>query len=177
MKLTLTKTLGAAFVGLSLLIGSSPNSVSGQQPGNSDGAIGDFSKRSIQGVWLVVVQRKHCQTGDLIGPPGRGLLTFAEGGTISETTAPGALPPNVALFRSGGHGVWERQSWSHYPVTMISQRLKADGTFDGWAKIVATFELAENGNTFTSVGTFEIITPSGDVLDSGCSVTTGTRLR
>jgi hypothetical protein len=60
---------------------------------------------------------------------------------------------------------------------MISQRLKPDGSFDGWTKIVATFQLSGDGNAFTSMGSFEMISPNGVVVSTGCSLSTGTRLK
>ena len=177
MNYSLTQTMSAAVLGLLLLVATTMSSVSGQVQGNnpSGSETGNFSKKSIQGVWLIVVQRKDCQTSNPMGPPGRGLVTFADGGTLSETAAPGVTP--VPFLRSAGHGVWERNGWSHYPATIISQRLNADGSFAGWTKLVATFQLSENGNTFTASGSFEVIEPNGNVSLTGCSTTTGTRLQ
>jgi hypothetical protein len=179
MKPTWIKTLAGACVGLLLVIVSETVSLSAQELGNqsSPTSAGNFSKRSIHGAWLILVQQKNCQSGAPIGPPGRGLLTFVDGGTINETTAPtGGSPLPVPFFRSPGHGVWERINWNYYTATMISQRLNPDGTFAGWAKVQASFQLAESGNEFTSTGSYEIINPSGVVSLSGCSTSTGTRL-
>ena len=155
--------------------------MSGQQPANpsSTPTTGNFSKRSIHGVWLTVVQQKDCQTGNPGAGFGRGLLTFAEGGTISATHAPtaGSAVP-VPLSLSPVHGVWERHDWNHYTVTMIGQRLNPpDGTFAGWHKVQMSLQLAESGNEFTGTSSFEIVNPSGAVLASGCSAITGNRLQ
>lgn len=136
-----------------------------------------FSKRSIEGVWLVEAQRRDCQNGNPIGPAGRGLMTFAAGGTMSETTAPPAapVPLPVPVFRSTGHGVWQRINWEHYTGAFIIQRLNPDGTFAGWIRSRGTFQLMESGNEFTSTGSTEITDPSGTVVLTGCSTSTGTR--
>jgi hypothetical protein len=179
MKLTSFKITAGALLGLLLIIGGRTLLMSGQ-PANpsSTPATGNFSKRSIHGVWLTVVQQKDCQTGNPGAGLGRGLMTFAEGGTLSGTlaTVPGSSPP-VSLGSSPGHGVWERHSWNHYTATMIAQRLNPDGTFAGWHKVEVSLQLAPSGNEFTGTSSFEIVNPSGAVLASGCSAITGTRLQ
>ena len=180
MKLTSFKITAGALLGLLLIIGSRTLLISGQ-PANpsANPTTGNFSKRSIHGVWLFVIQQKDCQTGNPGAGFGRGLMTFAEGGTISETAAPvaGSAVP-VPLLRSAGHGVWERHSWNHYTATFISQRLNPpDGTFAGWHKVQTSMQLAESGNEFTGTSSFEIVNPSGAVLASGCAAITATRLQ
>lgn len=169
----------AALMGLLLLVGSTVIFVSGQDLENGTllNSTKNISKRSIQGVWLVQVQQRNCQTGDPIGPAGHGLLTFAEGGTINETTAPPAplVPLPIPFFRSPGHGIWERHNWEHYTAAIINQRLNADGTFAGCTRLRANFQLMESSNEFTSTGSFELINPSGTVIFTGCSTSTGTR--
>jgi hypothetical protein len=137
----------------------------------------EFSKRSIAGVWLVEAQRRNCQTGAPIGPAGRGLVTFAADGTLSETTAPPAAaePLEVPVFRSPGHGVWQRLNWEHYTGAFISQRLNSDGTFAGWTRSKATYQLMESGSEITSTVTVELLDPSGNVFLAGCATATGTR--
>jgi hypothetical protein len=165
MKNKLFTSLGMV-LGFSILLGGMIVIVPGQQ-----------SPRSIEGVWLLQVQRRDCQTGNPIGPAGHGLLTFASGGTISETTAPpaGPAPLPTPFFRSPGHGVWQRLNWEKYTAAIINQRLNADGTFAGWTRLRATFQLRENGNEITSTGSFEFIDPSGNAAPPGCSTSTGTR--
>lgn len=70
----------------------------------------------LQGTWLVMVTQTNCDTGAvLIAFP--SILTFADGGTMTEDTANPAFAPGQ---RGGGQGHW------HY---------EGGGTF--WAKSVA----------------------------------------
>ena len=182
MKNTLLNKSLAAFLGSLILVGGMIAIVAGQdlKTETPQSLAEDFSKRSIEGVWVVQVQRRDCQTGTPMGPAGRGLLTFANGGTVNETTAPPAppIPPPVPpppFFRSPGHGVWQRLNWENYAVAIINQRLNPDGTFAGWTRLRASFQLAESGTEITSTGSFEFIDPSGNQTSSGCSTSTGTR--
>ena len=180
MKLTSFNITAGALLGLSLIIGSRTLLISGQGSANppSTSTSGNFSKRSIHGVWQTVVRQKDCQTGNPGPGVGLGLITFAEGGTLGGTfaSAPGSSPPPVSLGISPGHGVWERHNWNDYTVTMITQRLSPDGTFAAWHKVKMSLQLAESGNEFTGTSTFEIVSSSGAVILSGCSTIAGTRI-
>jgi hypothetical protein len=57
--------------------------------------------KNLEGTWRVQVTIVNCATG-AEGPPFWSLLTFARGGTLTETTANQALPAP----RTPGHGVW-----------------------------------------------------------------------
>ena len=137
----------------------------------------DFSKRSIEGVWIIQAQRRDCQTGNPMGPAGHGLMTFATGGTMSEMTAPsaGPVPLPVPIVRSSGHGVWHRLNWENYTGAFIIQRLNPDGTFAGWIRSRGTFQLNESGNELTSTGSTEVLDAGGNVISTDCSTSTGTR--
>ncbi len=176
MKPKLFKTITAASLGLLILIASKMTSIAAQDSGNhpSATATGNFSKRSIEGVWLVTLQQTSCDTGAPIREPGRGLMTFAEGGTLSETTAPSGPLPGPML-RSPGHGVWERRGGNEYAAVTVVQLLGIDGAYAGRSRIVSTFQLSDDSKEFTSTATFTIIAPNGSVL-TGCSISTGTRI-
>jgi hypothetical protein len=177
MKIT-KKSLVGLLVSL-ILFGSMLAIVAGQDPKieSPQNIAEPFSKRSIEGVWLIVAQRRDCQTGDPIGPVGRGLMTFATGGTMSEMTAPpaGPTPLPAPIVRSAGHGVWNRLNWENYTGAFIIQRLNPDGTFVGWVRSRGNFLLMESGNDLTSTGSTEVLDAAGNVLSTGCSTSIGTR--
>ena len=179
MKNTLLGKSLAAFLGLSILVGGMIVIVTGQDSKfeTPQNLAKSFSKRSIEGVWLLEPQRRDCVTGNPMGPAGRGLMTFANGGTMSETAAPPAapLPLPVAIVRSAGHGVWQRLNWENYTAAFIIQRLNPDGTFAGWIRSRGTFQLSESGNEITSTGSTEVLDPSGTVVTTGCFTSNGTR--
>jgi len=59
------------------------------------------SANRIVGAWETSVQPRNCETGDPLGPPFPGVITFNQGGTVAEY---GANP--MTPYRTPGHGVW-----------------------------------------------------------------------
>jgi hypothetical protein len=69
---------------------------------------------TIEGVWGMSITIRDCTTNAPLGPPFRSLLTFHQGGTISESPA----NPGLAVGqRSHGHGVWTQSG----PATVSSK--------------------------------------------------------
>ena len=170
MKNSLLKTLAGTLMLVLMFVGSMNVCVSAQ------GLAEDFSKRSIVGVWLAQLQGRNCTTGDPVGPSAPGLMTFAEGGTLSETaTIPPPNPFPSPFFRSPGHGIWDRQNWENYTAAIVLQRLNADGTFAGRTRIRLTIQLMDSGNGFTWTGTGELVAPDGTVIGTSCN--TGSAVR
>lgn len=138
---------------------------------------GQSESRHLQGVWFWQLQGRDCTAGTPIGNPAPGLLTFAAGGTLSETsTVPMPPVPLTALFlRSPGHGTWERQNWEYYTAGFVLQRLNPDGTFAGWTRLRGRIQLREGGTEFAWTGTGELIAPNGTVLLNTCNSASAVR--
>ena len=149
--------------------------VSGQrvQAGTEHPTAGSHAEKSLQGSWTTQLQRINCQTGDPAALPGRGLITFAKGGTLSETAA-GA---GASGLRGPGHGVWERRGAREYTATFIIQLLNADGSFAAWLKSMQLIELSENGDQFTSTVSVEVTNAQGTVINTGCATAVGSRIK
>lgn len=179
MKNSVLKTFVGTSMLVLMLVGGTHVYVSAQElkgTTSSQDLIGDFSKRSLVGVWLTQLQGRNCSTGDPVGPLAPGLITFAEGGTLAETaTIPAPNPFPVPFVRSPGHGVWDRQNWENYTAAIVLQRLNADGTFAGRTRISLTILLMEGGNEFTWTGTGELVAPDGTVLMTSCNTGSGVR--
>src|SRR5262245_5279930 len=62
-----------------------------------------FAQSELEGLWAVASTPRDCTTGAVLGPPIRSLMTFHQGGTISESAALLLFAPGQ---RSIGHGVW-----------------------------------------------------------------------
>jgi len=85
--------------------------------------------RTVEGAWRNMVTPVNCQTGVPLAPPFRSLLTFNEGGTMSEY---GITPGLTPALRSPGHGVWQRgQGWADYSFAFTFYRYDASGLFIG----------------------------------------------
>ncbi len=164
------QTTAGTFVALLMLFGSTYIFVSGQE----DQSVGfpnqrALASRSIQGVWQTTVTLRICQTGAPIGTF-RGLSTFHEGGTMSETAA--SSSPSL---RSASHGVWERESRTTYSGSFIFLRFNPDGTFAGTQKTTLTNVLTGDGNTYDSTASVQVFDPNNNLLFTGCATAVGTR--
>ncbi len=67
----------------------------------------------LEGTWVVTIQPIVCKTGiDVPNAPSvRSYLTFARGGTMTETNSNAAFEPGQ---RGPGHGYWERTGRTSY---------------------------------------------------------------
>jgi hypothetical protein len=165
---------GASLAGL-LLAGSLIWFVPGPglHAGTDNSRAGSPPEKSLQGSWTTQLQRRDCQTGEPTALPGRGLITFATGGTLIETAA-GAV---AGGFRGPGHGVWERNGAREYSATFVIQLLNADGSFAAWLKSMQVIELSKDGDEFTSTASVEVTNPQGTVIQTGCATSVGTRIQ
>jgi hypothetical protein len=73
--------------------------------------------QTLEGVWGVVTQPVDCTTNAPVGPPERGLLTFNQGGTLSDSSAGLAFAPGQ---RSAAHGTWASAGGSTYTARLVA---------------------------------------------------------
>jgi hypothetical protein len=161
--MTPNRTLLALALGAAVITGSAVASASSR------------ADRNIVGAWKTVVTIVDCQTGQPVGaPPVIGLSTFNLGGTMSEWgIGPGGSPAQ----RSPSHGVWERdRGWQQYSFSFTHYRYGATGALIGSQKVVADAELAENGDTYTSIAAVDILDVSNNVVAAICATSVGTRI-
>ena len=164
------QTTAGTFLALLMLFGATQIFVSGQENETVGFPVSSGrSGNSIEGVWQTTVTLRNCQTGDVIRIF-RGLTTFHEGGTISESSA--ALSP---ALRSLGHGVWEKESRTTYSGSFIFQRFNPDGTFAGTQKTTVTNVIGRSGNTYDSTASIQVFDANNNLLGTGCATAIGTR--
>jgi len=188
MKSKFMQIIGGTFMALLMLFGAAQIFVSGQESETSDSLEDqtERSQRNIVGAWRTAVTQRNCQTGVPLAPASRGLLTFNEGGTMSEYNAGPASPPSM---RSPGHGAWERLREHEYSFVFVINRYDASGVFIGIQKIRATLELGASGNVFTNNAVIsgsrnvfatnaavEIFDASDNLTGRGCATSIGTRI-
>ena len=161
MKNTFVKTIGGTTLAL-LLAGATQMFVSGQDSARP--------QRSLEGAWRTTVTIRNCQSGAPI-TTFQGLQTFNKGGTLAETAAGG--PPSS---RTPGHGVWSQHGAQDYSFVFMYDRFNTDGTHAGAQKVRGTVILAAGGDEFTVVATTEIFNPAGQLIATGCSTATATRV-
>jgi len=162
MKNTYVKLVGGTALAL-LLVG-------GAQLFGSD-QDGDKQERSIQGAWRTTVTIRNCATGAAI-TSFPGLQTFNKGGTVAETATGG--PPSS---RTPGHGIWSRgEGAQNYSFVFMFDRFNADGTYAGSQKVRGAVTLGASGDELSVVSSTEIYNPAGQLIATGCSTATATRI-
>jgi hypothetical protein len=141
------------------------------------------------GTWMVRVTLRDCTSGAALGAPFNSLVTFHQGGTISESAVSAAF---AAGQRSPGHGTWDRRRGHTYKQQMIAQvafdtepNLPGTASFDptkpvtpgffaGWQTVNHTVRFTA-ADQIASAGTNAFYKANGDVYRSGCSTATGQR--
>jgi len=145
-------------------------------------------RKSLEGAWFVRVTLRACVTNAPLGSF-LSLVSFHDGGTISETTT----GPGFAIGqRSPGHGSWTFEGHRTYTQRMVSL-INFDtapnlpgtpgfnpalpvtpGFFAGWSIVSHTLELTDADHA-TSSGTNEFYKADGTVYRTGCSTAIATR--
>jgi hypothetical protein len=140
---------------------------------NASSASSDASERTIAGVWRTLITPRNCQTGDPLTSPFQGLITFHEGGTVSEFgVGPGSSPDR----RSPGHGVWQREhGWPSYSFRFTHYNYDVNGVLVGSVDITAALELGASGDEYTTSATAEIFDANHNLIGRGCTTTSARR--
>ena len=176
MKNTFLKTTVGTFLALAMLFGCTQFFVSGQESETSDSLEEqtERSQQNIVGVWRTVVTSRNCETGLPVAPTFRGLITFNQDGTMSESSVAFGQTP---ALRSLSHGVWkeQRRGRRNYSFTYIHNRYDASGVFIGTRKITGTLDLGTIGDGFTTNSLVEAFNADDILIGTGCSTAVGTR--
>lgn len=136
--------------------------------------------RGLEGTWSVQVTRRDCSSGASLGVPFYSLLTFAQGGTITETTA---NPMFYPAERGPGHGVWSHvkgggygdASDRRYQARSLAL-ITSNGVLVQEQIIRQNIQMGNNPNAFqTTSASIEFYKPDGSLLAKGCATAQGTR--
>jgi hypothetical protein len=159
---TLAKPGISLAVALSLLFGAAFIRNASARSGQGE------SLETLSGTWKTTVTLTNCQTGaPLPIPPFPALNTFETNGTMLETGA-------RSLFRSPGHGTWERTGHNEFRKHWIFFRFAPDGSYIGTQEITGSVRLT-SPDAFTADGAVTLRDADGNVVGSGCATETGTR--
>jgi hypothetical protein len=139
----------------------------------------DSQARTVHGVWSLVVTVRNCDTGDALGPPFRSLVTFHQGGTISESVGTLSFAPNQ---RTPAHGLWAHDGGQSYRLRMIAAILfdtdppTPAGFKAGWQVFDSKITLSDaDHQTATAVVRFYDL--NGQVYRTVCPTHVGERFR
>ena len=145
-------------------------------------------KRALEGTWLVRVTLRNCDTNASLGSF-NSLVTFHEGGTLSETTSSTGFAIGQ---RSPGQGVWEsagQHTYAQRMVALINFDTAANlpgtpgfdpslpvspGFFAGWSTVSHVVTLTDEDHG-TSSGTNAFYKTDRTLYRTGCSTAALTR--
>lgn len=125
----------------------------------------------IVGAWETTVQPRDCTTGDPLGQPFPGVLTFNLGGTVAEY---GANP--MTPYRTPGTGTWSHEGRGIYTLRFSFIPLTPAGVPVGRLRVTQVGELSRFSDEQTSSGSFVLTNFAGQVIGTGCSSATAVRL-
>lgn len=135
------------------------------------------SKKELVGTWRNTVTTYDCATG-AERPPFQSMISFEDGGTLTETTSSPAFQPGQ---RSPGHGIWSATGDHTYNFVSEAYILfttepnpPVPGFQRGVQRITQTVEV--NGNQSTSTGSVEFFDVQGNLVSSGCAKAVGERM-
>lgn len=132
----------------------------------------DEDERGLEGTWVVEVSLHNCQTGVAVGAPFLSYLTFARGGTMTETTSNSMFYP---ADRGPGHGVWSASGHHTYRAASTAF-ITLNGALVKTQTITQTIVLAKGGDTFSETNAgVQFFSPGGTLLQAGCANAVGTR--
>jgi len=138
---------------------------------SADEAAAGKASKKLEGTWAVQVTIHDCQSGaDLRTFP--ALLTFAQGGTLTETTA--GFPPAA---RTPGHGFWRFTSGNAFAATSMAFLFGPDGTQTGMQTLTQAIEFGDDPDTFTSTASSTITDPNGNQIAATCATAVAHRVK
>ena len=147
------------------------------------------SQTNLVGAWAVQVTLRDCATNAPLGPPFNSLVSFHDGGTISESASSQAFAPGQ---RTSGHGAWSRQGRHTYDQQMINLIVfdtlpnlpgtpafnpglpVSPGFFAGWQTVSHSIKFTD-ADHFTSSGTNAFFKSDGTQYRTGCSTAAAQR--
>jgi hypothetical protein len=147
------------------------------------------SHDGLEGAWAVRVTLRDCATNAPLGAPFNSLVSFHEGGTLSEAAGSVAFAPGQ---RSPGHGSWTREGRRTFRQRMIALIVfdtpanlpgtpgfnpslpVSPGFSAGWMTVNHALKLTD-GDHATSAGTNDFYKSDGTLYRSGCSTAVAQR--
>ncbi len=167
MKSTLSKTIGAAALTISMLAVFTQVWVSAQD--NDNESLRSRNEQGLVGSWNLVVSLRDCETGTvLFSFP--AMSTYNQGGTTQQIAIP---PPGITALP--GHGIWSHQTGQRYSGAFQAFGLNPDGTLASRLIVRSAIRLGRGGDSYTSTDTAQVLSANGDLLSRACSTTSATR--
>ena len=124
----------------------------------------------IDGTWRVQVTIRDCTSGAALRTfP--AFLTFAQGGTLTETTT--GFPPSL---RTPGHGFWSHLTGHGYSAVSEAFLFNPAGVWTGRQRLTQVIEIGDQANELSSTAINEIFDTNGNLIVNGCATAVGSRM-
>ena len=122
----------------------------------------------LEGTWRMQVTIRDCGSGAALRTfP--AFLTFAQGGTLTETTT--GFPP---ALRTPGHGAWEHLGGQTYRAVSEAFLFNPAGAWTGRQRLTQIIEISKDGEEMNSNATNEIFDANENLIVNGCATAVGT---
>ena len=136
------------------------------------------SKNDIVGTWRMTVTIYDCSTA-AERPPFQSMISFAEGGTMTETASNPGFQPGQ---RSPGHGIWtatDKHAYNFISEAYILFTTEPNPPAPGFQRGVQriTQSVVVNGDQLTTDGSVQFFDVQGNVLMNGCAKAVGERMK
>ena len=135
------------------------------------------AKKELVGTWRMTITPYDCATG-AERPAFRSMVSFEEGGTLTEAALSPAFQPGQ---RGPGHGIWNATGDHTYSVVFEAYILfttqpnpPAPGFQMGVQRVTTTIEV--NGNQSSGLASVEFFDVAGNLVSTGCSKAVGERM-
>jgi hypothetical protein len=125
-------------------------------------------QRRIVGVWDVSVTIVSCTTGAAVGT-GAAIIMFNDGGTVMDASS--------NSNESARLGTWRHLGGSSYSTLSKYFTYSAFGpaAFNGTGVLTREIELNKNADEYTATSTNEVYNAAGQLINTICATSTGTR--
>lgn len=137
----------------------------------------DKSKKELVGTWRMTITPYDCATG-AERPAFRSMLSFEEGGTLTEAALSPAFQPGQ---RGPGHGIWNATGDHTYDVVFEAFILfttapnpPVPGFQMGVQRVTTTIEV--NGDQSSGLASVEFFDVGGNLVSSACTKAVGERM-
>jgi hypothetical protein len=137
--------------------------IAGQQPPNSQA-------KEIQGAWVLQVSAHDCQTGTPVSTF-RSLVTFAQGGTLTNVTTGGS-----PALRTTGLGTWEKTRDHEFTAVTVVFLFSPAGAWTATQRLANTFEIGNDPDELTGTTEANFFDTNGNLTATVCATVLGRRL-
>jgi hypothetical protein len=131
----------------------------------------DTAHNGIEGTWRAQLTVRDCQTGEAQRTFPL-MLAFAEGGTLTVTTA-GQLPS----LSTAGLGVWRRTDGHSYSAVSEAFLFSPAGVWTGTQRLTRAIEIDSDADAFTEIVKLQILNTNRNPIVTGCATSVGRRFK